>query len=111
MQESRDLDFKRDAIARDDKARREFLKDITAFANTAGGHLVIGMDEASGVAAGLCGITSPPADLVEGVERTVTASAKIGASSPFAVMVSFTGGAGSVILSDPYHPGWGAEAT
>lgn len=62
VQEGRDLDFKRDPIGRDDKAKREFLKDITAFANTAGGHLVIGMEEADGIAAALCGISFPSAD-------------------------------------------------
>jgi len=35
---------------------------VTAFANTAGGHLVIGIEEADGVAAALRGITSSPAD-------------------------------------------------
>jgi hypothetical protein len=62
VQESRDLEFKRDDIGRDDRAKKEFLKDVTAFANTAGGHLVIGIEEADGVAANICGITSPSAD-------------------------------------------------
>jgi hypothetical protein len=60
--ESRDLDFKRDPIGRDDKAKREFLKDVTAFANTAGGHLVIGIQEADGIADTMIGIQSPSAD-------------------------------------------------
>jgi predicted HTH transcriptional regulator len=60
--ESRDLEYKRDPIGRDDRAKKEFLKDVTAFANTAGGHIVIGMAEADGVAAALPGTDDRPAD-------------------------------------------------
>jgi predicted HTH transcriptional regulator len=36
------------ADSRADADVREFLKDVSSFANTAGGHLIIGMDEAGG---------------------------------------------------------------
>jgi hypothetical protein len=39
---------------REDKL--EFLKDVSAFANTAGGHLVLGMDESQGKATKLTGL-------------------------------------------------------
>ena len=48
--ESVHLEFKRDTYGKDDKSKREFLKDISAFANTLGGHLIIGIDENDGVA-------------------------------------------------------------
>jgi predicted HTH transcriptional regulator len=60
--ESRDLEFKRDQIGRDDAAKKEFLKDVSALANTAGGDLIIGMGEVDGVAASLHGIMAVPAD-------------------------------------------------
>jgi hypothetical protein len=43
--ESRTLDFKRDLWADSDGGAKEWLKDITALANTAGGHIIVGADE------------------------------------------------------------------
>ncbi len=48
--ESRELEFKRDPYGGGRDATREFLKDVTALANTFGGHLIIGMDEDDGIA-------------------------------------------------------------
>ena len=48
--ESVHLDFKRDMYGRTDDDKKEFLKDISAFANSLGGHLLIGMDELEGAA-------------------------------------------------------------
>lgn len=62
VRESRDLDFKRDAIGDDRDAKREFLRDVTSFANTAGGHLIIGMEESTGVADALIGLKARPPD-------------------------------------------------
>jgi Putative DNA-binding domain len=42
--ESRTLDFKR-SLGRDDPAKKEFLKDVVAMANDAGGDLVYGIEE------------------------------------------------------------------
>ncbi|NBG96397.1 hypothetical protein GTQ45_11700 [Pyruvatibacter mobilis] len=44
------LDFKREIYGSEPAEKREFLKDISALANTSGGHLIIGMDEEEGVA-------------------------------------------------------------
>lgn len=62
VRESRDLDFKRDAVGDDRDAKREFLRDVTSFANTAGGYLIIGMVESAGVADALIGLTARPPD-------------------------------------------------
>ena len=62
VRESRDLDFKRDPVGDDRDAKREFLRDVTSFANTAGGYLIIGMAEAAGVADALIGLTARPPD-------------------------------------------------
>ena len=40
--ESVHLEFKRESYGKADKHKKELLKDITAFANTLGGHLIIG---------------------------------------------------------------------
>ena len=39
-----------------DETIREFLKDISSFANTLGGHLIIGMREANGIPTEICGV-------------------------------------------------------
>ncbi|WOE74426.1 AlbA family DNA-binding domain-containing protein [Alterisphingorhabdus coralli] len=56
--ESRTLDFKRDQIGSNDKAKRDFLKDVAAFANTVGGTLLLGICEKNGAAS-----TTPGIDL------------------------------------------------
>lgn len=49
--ESLFLEFKRESYGAADRDKREFLKDISALANTQGGHLIIGVDEDRGAAA------------------------------------------------------------
>lgn len=56
VREDRTLDFKRDVYGSNDQAKTEFLADISAFANTSGGDIVIGMDEAEGAASALVGL-------------------------------------------------------
>jgi hypothetical protein len=48
--ESQTLDFKSALPGTDDKGRREFLKDVCAFANASGGDLVYGIQEQRGPA-------------------------------------------------------------
>lgn len=44
------IEYKADLYDRNDAGVKEFLKDVSSFANTVGGHLVIGMRENDGVA-------------------------------------------------------------
>lgn len=60
--EGRDLEFKAALYGNADANRREFLKDVTAMANTVGGHIVIGIAETNGTAVALQPINSSPAD-------------------------------------------------
>jgi hypothetical protein len=50
------IDYKVELPAGGDEARREFLRDVSAFANTSGGHIVYGMTEDGGVASGVPGL-------------------------------------------------------
>ena len=43
--ESPVIDYKRDTYENSDKGKREFLADVSSFANTIGGDIIIGMDE------------------------------------------------------------------
>lgn len=47
------IDYKRETYESNDAARREYLADVTSFANAAGGDIVIGMAEGEGVATGI----------------------------------------------------------
>jgi len=51
--ESVHLEFKRESYGNADVDKKELLKDVTAFANTLGGHLIIGIDEKDGSASSL----------------------------------------------------------
>lgn len=55
--EGRRLDYKRELYAGRDQDRIEFLADVTSFANTLGGHIIIGMDEGEGVAVAKEGVS------------------------------------------------------
>lgn len=55
--ESPAIDYKRDTYGNADGDKREFLADVTSFANTVGGDIVIGVDEANGLPTGLNPLT------------------------------------------------------
>ncbi len=50
------LEYKRDPYGARGQDKREFLKDMTSLANSEGGHLIIGIEEAEGVAERIVGI-------------------------------------------------------
>jgi predicted HTH transcriptional regulator len=51
------VDYKRDMYGRGDADVKEFLKDVSSFANTAGGHLIIGVDETGGIPTGISALS------------------------------------------------------
>ena len=62
LPEGKTLDYKRDMYGRSDSEKKELLKDATSFANTTGGDLILGMDEANGVPIALPGVSVPDVD-------------------------------------------------
>jgi hypothetical protein len=62
VREDRGLDYKRELAVDAPADRQEFVKDVTALANTIGGHLIYGMDEQDGVAARLVPLSQPDLD-------------------------------------------------
>jgi hypothetical protein len=62
VREGRTIDYKRALPGNSDAEKKEFLADVSSFANTAGGDLVFGMDEVEGVPTQVTGIQSTDLD-------------------------------------------------
>ena len=58
--ETRDIEYKRETYGRTDRDIAEYLADISSFANTAGGDLIIGMSEQNGVPTGFAPLDVAP---------------------------------------------------
>lgn len=54
--EGQELEYKRDLPRKSDDEKREFLADVTAFANSSGGIILFGVDEAGGIAVAAPGV-------------------------------------------------------
>ena len=84
--ETTTLEFKRDLPGNGDEAKKEFLADVSALANTSGGDLLFGIDEEDGCAASIVGIGTTETDsellrlgniLSTGLEPRIRHSAKV----------------------------------
>ncbi len=56
--EGRHIDYKRETYGGNDDAKAEFLADISSFANSGGGDIVLGMDEKDGLPVAIPGLDS-----------------------------------------------------
>ena len=54
--EGLNIDYKRDLYGNSDNDKKELLKDISSFANSFGGHLIIGIEEANGIPIEISGL-------------------------------------------------------
>src|ERR1700722_8600125 len=61
--EGRTIEYKRQLPGNSDGDKKEFLADVSSFANTGGGDLIFGMTENQGVAAQILGLQSGDLDL------------------------------------------------
>lgn len=100
--EGRDLEFKRELPGGGDEASREFLADVTAFANAQGGDIVYGLDEANGAAASLQGVEVDDPDAailrLEGKLQTGVDPRLIGVRTKW---VPLANGRGALVLRIP----------
>ncbi|WP_109315924.1 AlbA family DNA-binding domain-containing protein [Pseudovibrio ascidiaceicola] len=60
--ETAHLEFKRESYGNADADKKEFLKDICSFSNCLGGHLIIGIEEAGGVASSVTPLSGVDVD-------------------------------------------------
>lgn len=100
--ERRDLEFKRDLPGQEPDNIREFLADVTSLANSNGGDLIFGIEEAEGVAAGLPGVAIGNADdeilRLEQIIRTNVDPRLIGIRTHY---VPFAAGNGALVIRVP----------
>jgi len=62
--EGKTIDYKESLSSNSDKDKKEFLFDISSFANTSGGHLIFGIKEDGGLPIDICGLDISDADAV-----------------------------------------------
>ncbi len=102
VSERSDLEYKRDLPGRGDEDVKEFLADVTSLANTQGGDLLFGMNEADGVASGLVGleIGDPDAEILrlENSLRSNVSPRLIGIRSHW---IPLTDGRGALMMRVP----------
>jgi predicted HTH transcriptional regulator len=60
--EGRTLEYKRDLPGRADAEKKEFLADISSFANTSGGDLIYGIEESQGIPTSIVGLNGADMD-------------------------------------------------
>lgn len=62
VQEGKNIDYKLTTCGNSDSDKKEFLADISSFANTDGGHIVIGLSENGGIPTNIAGIATTDPD-------------------------------------------------
>ena len=64
--EGKSIEYKQALPGNSDEEKREFLADVTSFANASGGHIVFGMKEDQGLAKEMCGLgpVDPDAEIL-----------------------------------------------
>jgi Putative DNA-binding domain len=62
VREGKTIDYKEQLISNSDSDKKEFLYDVTSFANAGGGCLLFGIKENEGVPTGICGIGAVDTD-------------------------------------------------
>lgn len=102
--EGRTLEFKRQLPGPTDDDKREFLADVTALANSQGGDIVYGLEEAGGVAASLPGVADDRDIAVNRLEGLLRDGVEPRLSGVRIAWVSLTSGAGSVVIRVPPSP-------
>lgn len=65
VSERRDIEYKRELHGTNDDAKKEFLADVSSFANSIGGHIIFGVEENGGLPAALPGFVEQDFDFLK----------------------------------------------
>ena len=99
--EGKTIDYKAELPGTSDAARKDFLADLSSFANASGGHIVYGMEEAEGIPTNLLGLSS---DVDQAILR-LESMARDGIRPPIPglelVRVAMKNGNNAVVISVP----------
>ncbi len=104
--ETRDIEYKRDTYGNSDKDHAEYLADISSFANTAGGDIVIGMAASKGVPTGLAPLTEDPDAEILRLENIARSGLQPRILNLAMRAVPLTGGGSAIVIRVPrsYNP-------
>jgi len=71
VSEQKTMEYKRDLPGRSDEQRKDFLADVSSFANAVGGHLIYGMAAESGVPMQLIGVEAEADATILALESSI----------------------------------------
>jgi hypothetical protein len=102
VREGKDIDYKQSLPGNADSEKREFLADVSSFANTNGGHLVYGIKEVGGVPTEIPGLTIPDIDAtIQRFENLIRDGLQPRLNGVQIVPISLTGGAHVLVCRVP----------
>jgi predicted HTH transcriptional regulator len=100
--EGKSVDYKRDSVGSTDADKKEFLYDASSFANSQGGYLVFGMDEAQGLPSQIVGISNPDPDKeILRLEQLLRAGVRPAISGVSTAAVRLASGGSAIVMRIP----------
>jgi hypothetical protein len=95
------VDYKKENYGRTDADIKEFLKDVSSFANTAGGHLIIGIDESDGAPIKINALAGDPDQELQRLENLARDGIEPRISGLRMKSIPISGGGSVIVLRIP----------
>lgn len=102
VSETKTIEYKQTIPGNSDSDRKEFLADISSFANASGGHIVYGMKEHEGIPVEICGLDGEdPDSLVGGLDARIRDGIRPRIPGVAVRWIPLSSGRGSVVIRIP----------